>query len=61
MLPGQFWLRGIMTTGACVSCPQYGTVVFWAMSAAEEQAVLATVVGPAKTEALSPSEVEIDE
>lgn len=39
----------------------YGTVVFWAMSAAEEQAVLATVVNNAKTDPLSPSEVEIDE
>lgn len=31
------------------------------MSAAEEQAVLAAVVNPAKTDPLEPGEVEIDE
>jgi uncharacterized Rmd1/YagE family protein len=40
---------------------QYGTVVFWGISAADEQAVLLTVVNPCKQDPFQLSEVEIDE
>lgn len=39
----------------------YGTVVFWGISAADEQAVLLTVVNPCKQDPFQLSEVEIDE
>lgn len=44
----------------CVSV-QYGTVVFWGISAADEQAVLLSVVNPCKIEPLDLHEIEIDE
>jgi len=40
---------------------QYGTVVFWGINAADEQAVLMSVVTPSKLEPLELSEIEIDE
>lgn len=40
---------------------QYGTVVFWGISAADEQAVLQSVVNPCKQDPFQLSEVEIDE
>lgn len=40
---------------------QYGTVVFWGISAADEQAVLLTVVNPCKQDPFQMTEVEIDE
>jgi uncharacterized Rmd1/YagE family protein len=52
--------------GACPSSGDvfffdYGTVVFWGLSAADEQAVLAAAVAPAKRGALDPADVEVDE
>jgi len=40
---------------------QYGTVVFWGISAADEHAVLESVVSPCKQDPFQPSEIEIDE
>ncbi|WIA14005.1 hypothetical protein OEZ85_002566 [Tetradesmus obliquus] len=39
----------------------YGTVVFWGISAADEQALQLTVIGPCKLEPLDLHEIEIDE
>jgi uncharacterized Rmd1/YagE family protein len=39
----------------------YGTVVFWGITAAEEQALVHNVINPCKQEPLALDEVEIDE
>jgi uncharacterized Rmd1/YagE family protein len=39
----------------------YGTIVFWGISAADEQALQLTVINPCKVEPLDLHEIEIDE
>lgn len=42
-------------------CLQYGTVVFWGISAADEQAVRFSIINPCRLEPLDLHEIEIDE
>jgi uncharacterized Rmd1/YagE family protein len=62
------WVWLVLTAPRASRCPNlpsafffnYGTVVFWGISTADEQALMHTVVRPCSVGPLDVSEVEID-